>query len=82
MGIEQKTLGQLIDELTIVNLKCWMSIDMLNHYTKTGEDIKAGKQANLVHKLNQRRNSLVQAIDNLMGFGEFTTTDKIYKEAK
>lgn len=82
MGIERKTLGQLVDELTVANLKCWAAIDMLNHYINSGEKAKAGEQANLVHKLNQRRNALVQAIDRLMGFEEFTTTDKIYKEVK
>ena len=82
MGVERKTLGMLVDELSIVNLKCFVAIDKLNEYTEKEMKVEAGEQAMLVHKLNQRRNKLIQAIDIRMGDGENSTTDKMYKDLK
>ena len=82
MGVEVKSLGMLVDELSITNLKCFISIDKLNEYTEKGMKIEAGEQAMLVHKLNQRRNKLIQAIDERMGDSENSTTDKMYKDLK
>jgi len=61
MGIETKTLGQLIDELVIVNIRIWHLIDKVTDGTAT-----VG-QAQDVQKFNSQRAELVRAIDRRMG---------------
>jgi len=52
--VELKTIGELVDELTIVNLKIWHEVD--KGYAGDGE---AAVQA---QHLNARRNALMRAI--------------------
>lgn len=56
MGIETKTVGQLIDELSITNIKCYMAQEK-------------GPTRNLekAQELNKRRSALVTAIDLALG---------------
>jgi len=61
MGIETKTLGQLIDELTIVNIRIWHLIDRVTAKTATPEEALA------VQKFNGQRTELVRAIDKILG---------------
>jgi hypothetical protein len=61
MNIETKTIGQLIDELTITNLKVWHLIDKVMDGTATREEAQA------VQTFNLQRSELVRAIDRRLG---------------
>jgi hypothetical protein len=64
MGIETKTIGQLVDELITTNIKCFMAQD--------NRDYENAQQ------LNKRRCDLVRAIDKMSGQGENSPTGKTY----
>lgn len=56
-----ETIGNLIDKLTIANLRIWMCEDVKRDPKASDEQIaKATKTTNTV---NQLRNDLIQAID-------------------
>jgi len=59
-GVETKTVGQLIDELTIVNIRIWMLIDKVMAGTATLEESRS------VQGNNAKRNEYVRAIDRLL----------------
>ena len=61
MEIETKTLGQLIDELIVVNLKIWHLIDRVMDGSGTLEDAQA------VQGFNSQRSELVRTIDKRLG---------------
>lgn len=61
MGVETKTVGQLIDELSIANIRIWTLIDKVMAGTATIEE------AQRVQQVNSQRNELVRAIDRLLG---------------
>ena len=61
MGVETKTLGQLIDELTIVNIRIWHLIDKVIDRTATLEEAQA------VQSFNAQRSELVRAVDRCLG---------------
>lgn len=61
MTIEIKTMGQLVDELIIANLKVWHLIDRVMEGTATIDDAQA------VQQFNQQRSELVRAIDRRLG---------------
>lgn len=57
----KKTIGQLIDELSIVNIKIWMAEDVKRDPQATDKQIAdATRKTNIA---NQQRNDLIQAID-------------------
>jgi hypothetical protein len=64
MGIETKTIGQLVDELITTNIKCFMAQD--------SKDYENAQQ------LNKRRCNLIRAIDVSTGQGEHSPTGKTY----
>jgi hypothetical protein len=72
------TIGNLIDQLSIVNIKIWMAEDIKRDPKATDADIaKATRTTNIA---NQQRNDLIQAIDeemNLIAKGE---AQKLYKQ--
>lgn len=75
-GIREKTLGMLVDELATTNIKCFMAQEEMLNPKKTSEQQKdAGRRA---QELNARRNKLIRAIDELMGFKDQTHTAKTY----
>ena len=61
MGIETKTLGQMIDELCVVNLKIWHLIDRVMDGSGTLEDAQS------VQEFNSQRAELVRVIDKRLG---------------
>ena len=61
MGIETKTLGQLIDELIVVNLKIWHLIDRVMDGSGTLKDARE------VQGFNSQRSELVRALDRRLG---------------
>lgn len=60
MGIERKSIGALIDELSVVNLKCWFAQEEVMHAEGDEAVAKAAKTAQIT---NARRNQLMRAID-------------------
>lgn len=76
MGIENKTVGMIIDELITTDLKLWYKQETVMNPNSTKEEV--ADAAIEAQKLNKRRNALIQAIDRLIGNSEFTTTNKTY----
>jgi len=76
MGIERKTVAQLIDELAIVNIRCWFAQEDV---MKGGDDTFIADAARRAQQLNARRNQLVRAIDDYFG-DENTPDSKSYAE--
>lgn len=74
--IRKKTLGQLVDELSITNCKIF-DIQEQIFYADTKNK---GRLASKVMKLNTRRNKLIQAIDLESGYEDTTVTDKTYDD--
>jgi hypothetical protein len=72
------TVGNLIDQLTVVNLRIWTFEDI----KRTSDDdhviAEATRKTNV---LNQQRNDLIQEIDSLiLGLIDGTATMKNYKQ--
>lgn len=58
------TFGNLIDKLTVVNLKIWHLEDIKRNTTATDKDIvEATKKTNI---LNCQRNDLIQELDEML----------------
>lgn len=73
------TIGSLIDELTIANIRIWMAEDIKRNPNATPEEIV--KATNVTNVANQKRNDLMQAIDETIN--ELITTQvpqKLYKQ--
>lgn len=72
MDIRMKSVGILIDELITTDMKCWFAQeDIINDVCPT----EAAKKA---QQLNARRNQLIRAIDEALGQGDISPTDKTY----
>lgn len=55
------TIGNLIDELTIVNIRIWMAEDIKRDVNATADDIV--RATRITNVANQKRNDLIQEID-------------------
>ncbi len=55
------TIGNLIDQLTIVNIRIWMAEDIKRNSQATDEEI--ARACKITNVANQQRNDLIQAID-------------------
>jgi hypothetical protein len=74
------TIGNLIDQLSIVNIKIWMAEDVKRDPNATDADIaKATRTTNIA---NQQRNDLIQAIDEGMNGIAKGETQKLYKQGE
>lgn len=78
MGIENKTVGFLIDELITTDIKCFMAQDALMDLTLSEEERL--QAAIRTQETNSRRNELIRAIDNILGQGAYSVTSKTYTE--
>jgi len=58
-----ETFGNLIDKLTIVNLKIWKFEDIKRESKDDKEIADATRKTNI---LNQQRNDLIQEIDEML----------------
>jgi len=59
-----ETIGNLIDKLTVTNIRIWMAEDIKRDVNATDSEIaKATKITNIA---NQQRNDLIQEIDELV----------------
>ena len=59
-----ETLGNLIDKLTIVNLRIWMAEDIKRD--PDASDTKIANATKLTNIANSQRNDLIQEIDELI----------------
>ena len=65
----------LIDELITTNIKCWFAQERLMSATNDRDAAEAARDA---QSLNARRNALMRAIDETLGQGSITLTEKSY----
>ncbi len=59
-----ETLASLVDKLTIVNIKCFMMVDV--HGDKSLTDKERLDAADKVRTLNSQRNELVKELDQFL----------------
>ncbi len=73
------TIGNLIDKLTIVNIRIWMAEDIKRNKEVSDEEI--ANATRLTNMANQQRNDLIQEIDEKINYmiqsGE---VQKLYKQ--
>ena len=74
------TIGNLIDQLSIVNIKIWMAEDIKRDPKATDADI--AKATRTTHIANQQRNDLIQAIDEEMNAIAKGEVQKLYKQGE
>lgn len=55
------TIGNLIDKLTVVNVRIWMAEDIKRNTISS--DIDIAKACKITNVANQQRNDLIQEID-------------------
>jgi hypothetical protein len=77
MSIRQKSLGNLIDELTVVNSRIWHLMDEEIAFQKSDNYEEAGKKGEQVLKNNKIRGELIRAIDEIAG-EKFSVSEKNY----
>lgn len=76
MGIRNKSIAFLIDELITTDIKCFMAQDKISDSNLSpDEQLTAAKAA---QNLNRRRNQLMIAIDEILGESDITVTGKTY----
>ena len=75
MDIDKKSIGVLIDELITTSLKCWWAQEVIMNSDNEKDLAIAAKKAQLT---NARRNALIRAIDERLGDGDISPTDKTY----
>ena len=63
MSQVDKTIGQLIDELSILNVKVYHLVDIIHD---EGDDSKVAEAARKAQELNLQRSRLVNEIDRLL----------------
>ena len=60
------TIGNLIDKLTIVNIRIWMAEDVKRNKNATDKEI--ANATRLTNTANQQRNDLIQEIDEKINY--------------
>lgn len=80
MSIGQKTPGQLIDELFSTDHRTWEAQDRLVDLSLSVE--KRLEFAIIAQQQNAKRTELIKAIDELLGFGQYTNSTKTYLREK
>jgi len=70
------TLGNLIDRLTIVNIRIWMAEDIKR--AKDATDKQIADATRITNIANQQRNNLIEEIDKIMGLNTGQGSTKMY----
>jgi len=70
-----ETIGNLIDKLTVVNIRIWMAEDKKRDQNATDKQIADATR--LTNVANQQRNDLIQEIDEKIN--ELISTGKLQK---
>jgi len=71
-----ETLGKLIDQLSIMNLKLWHLEDI--KHDPEASDSEVADTARKIGVANKQRNALIEEIDEMASGGKFPT----YKQIK
>jgi hypothetical protein len=75
------TIGNLIDQLTIVNIRIWMAEDIKRDPNATDKQIADATR--LTNVANQQRNDLIQEIDECLNdMVKNGTVQKLYGQGK
>ena len=72
------TIGNLIDQLTIANIRIWMAEDIKRDSNSTDAQVAAA--ARVTNITNGLRNDLVQAIDEGLNETALGIQQKLYKQ--
>lgn len=76
MSIAVKSLGFLIDELITTDVKCWFSQeDIMDESLTTEQRLQAAIRA---QEMNNRRNQLIRAIDEMTNQENVSPSMKSY----
>lgn len=70
------TPGNLIDQLSIINIRIWMLEDIKRNTNASDKEIADATRK--VNKLNVERNMLIEAIDKFHGIDNNQGSNKIY----
>ena len=70
------TIGNLIDQLTIINIRIWMAEDIKRKKGATDKEIADATR--LTNKANVTRNQLIEAIDKHFGKDTGQGSTKLY----
>jgi hypothetical protein len=73
------TIGNIVDKLTIVNLKIWMLEDIKRDSTDDKKIADATRKTNI---LNQQRNDLIQELDEKMNEIAVGIEQKLYGQGE
>jgi hypothetical protein len=75
------TIGNLIDQLTIVNIRIWMAEDIKRN--PEASDKQIADATRLTNTANQQRNDLIQEIDECLNdMIKNGTIQKLYGQGK
>ena len=72
------TIGNLIDQLTIVNIRIWMAEDIKRNINASDKEIADATK--ITNVANQQRNDLIQAIDEALNEVADGKKQKLYKQ--
>jgi hypothetical protein len=76
VDISRKSIGMMIDELSIINIRCWMAQEKLMNKSLSGDErLKAAIEA---QKANAIRSALVNELDKYFN-GSESNLGKTYK---
>jgi hypothetical protein len=75
MKVDVKSIGILIDELITTDIKCFMAQEDIS---SAKDDAAVADAARRAQQLNARRNQLIRAIDERIGEGILTVSEKTY----
>jgi hypothetical protein len=78
MSINQKTPGQLVDELFSTDHRCWEAQEKIQDLSLSDEERL--NFAVIAQQQNAKRTELIRAIDELLGFSQYTNTTKTYNK--
>jgi hypothetical protein len=72
------SIGNIIDQLSVVNIRIWMAEDVKRNPKAT--DAEISKATRITNIANQQRNDLIQAIDEEMNLIAKGKAQKLYKQ--
>ena len=70
------TIGNLLDALSICNLRIWKAEDIKRYPNATDKEI--ADACRITNVANKQRNDLIEAIDKYFGIENYQGTNKIY----
>lgn len=78
--IKIKTPGELIDLLFTTDYKCWWAQERLLDMSLSAEE--RANEARKAQEYNARRNKLIRAIDEVLGYLDNSPSEKTYGSGK